>query len=93
MINPVNHSVNHHDLGYYYTYFINHGRPVAFEKAAAVQVQRSRPTALAVKRVLLKLNTLLLFLLRTPEGTGALWCTTWKSYLGVYCNGFEDGRR
>jgi len=31
-------------------------------------------------------------LLRTPEGTGALWCTTWMSYLGVYCNGFEDGR-
>jgi len=30
--------------------------------------------------------------LRTPEGTGALGCTTWMSYLGVYCNGFEDGR-
>jgi len=29
--------------------------------------------------------------LRTPVGTGALQCTTWISYLGVYCNGFEDG--
>jgi len=34
----------------------------------------------------------LILLLRTPEGTGALGCTTWMSYLGVYCNGFEDGR-
>jgi len=30
--------------------------------------------------------------LRTPVGTGALQCTPWHSYLGVYCNGFEDGR-
>jgi len=25
----------------------------------------------------------LVLVLRTPEGTGALRCTTWKSYLGV----------